>query len=227
MVNEIKHAYLKEHPLFLLTSEETIQKACATTRIKSYFKGEILHNGETGNTRFYFLIKGKVKICELREDHNELIKELLNSPDIFGDTGLSGYSGDAEYAEVLTNNTLICSMPINDMRELLENDSRLAISYVNLVNKKLKKLEGRHSDLVFKDAKSRLIHFIKNWASEDGKPEGDSIIISNYLTHTDIANAISTSRQSVNVILNELRELGMLYYTREKIELRNSLFNAY
>ena len=95
----------------------------------------------------------------------------------------------------------------------------LAINYANTVNNKLKKLESRHSDLVFHDAKSRLIRFIKNWARTDGSRIGDNIVLNNYLTHSDIAGVIATSRQSVNVLFNELRDAGMLVYDRKKIQL--------
>jgi CRP/FNR family transcriptional regulator, cyclic AMP receptor protein len=80
-------------------------------------------------------------------------------------------------------------------------------------------MENRHSDLVFYDAKARLIRFIRNWAISDGNKVGDKIILENYLTHTDIANVIATSRQSVNVLLNELRDAGLLFYNRKRIEL--------
>ena len=53
---------------------------------------------------------------------------------------------------------------------------------------------------------------------------GNKIILNNYLTHTDIANVIATSRQSVNVLLNELRDSGMLLYNRKKIELNNTAY---
>ena len=98
----------------------------------------------------------------------------------------------------------------------------MALSFANTVNKKLKKLESLHSDLVFRDAKSRLVSFIKNWALTDGCRVGNRIILNNYLTHTDIAKVISTTRQSVNVLFNELRDAGMLSYNRKKIELTES-----
>ena len=88
---------------------------------------------------------------------------------------------------------------------------------------KLKKLEGRHSDLVFRDAKARLIRFIKNWAKTDGSRIGDKIILNNYLTHSDIAGVIATSRQSVNVLFNELRDSGLLFYNRQRIELNDPI----
>jgi CRP/FNR family cyclic AMP-dependent transcriptional regulator len=56
----------------------------------------------------------------------------------------------------------------------------------------------------------------------DGNRIGDKIVLNNYLTHSDIAGFISTSRQSVNVLLNELRDSGMLFYNRKKIELNDS-----
>ncbi|MES1159556.1 MAG: Crp/Fnr family transcriptional regulator, partial [Bacteroidota bacterium] len=98
---------------------------------------------------------------------------------------------------------------------------RMALDYAHTVNKKLKRLEDRHSDLVFRDAKSRLIRFIRTWARSDGNRIGDKIILNNYLTHSDIAGVIATSRQSVNVLFNELRDSGMLYYNRKRIELND------
>ena len=93
-----------------------------------------------------------------------------------------------------------------------------------MVNRKLRKMESRHSELVFCDTKARLIRFIKNWAKTDGNKMGDKIVLNNYLTHSDIANVIATSRQSVNVLLNELRESGVICYNRKKIELNNLLY---
>ena len=98
----------------------------------------------------------------------------------------------------------------------------LALRYASKVSSKLKKAENRHADLVFRDAKSRLIRFMKYWANMDGDRVGDKIILNNYLTHSDIAGFISTSRQSVNVLLNELRDSGMLFYNRKKIEINDS-----
>ena len=108
-------------------------------------------------------------------------------------------------------------------RKSLHDNIMMAINYANTVNCKLKRLEGRHSDLVFHDAKSRLIRFIKNGVRTDGSRIGDKIILNNYLTHSDIAAVIATSRQSVNVLFNELGDSGILYYNRKKIELNDPL----
>jgi len=169
------------------------------------------------------LIKGKIKITECDTMDNELIKDILTAPDLFGDLSLDGSPSPDEFAEALTANTVVCVFNSSEFKKILSDNPLIALSYANIVNNKLKKLEHRHSDLVFRDAKSRLMRFMKSWAQSDGNQVGDKIILNNYLTHSDIAGVISTSRQSVNVLLNELRDAGMLFYNRKKIELNNPL----
>jgi len=223
MSDEIKYAYLKSHPLFANAGEQKIKDACLLVKVKTVFHSETLNYGEGEYSKVYLLIKGKIKITECDSMDNELIKDILTAPDLFGDLSLSGNPSPDEFAEALTANTIVCIFNSVDFRQLLSENPMIAINYANVVNNKLKKLENRHSDLVFRDAKSRLIRFMKNWALSDGNRMGDKIILNNYLTHSDIASVISTSRQSVNVLLNELRDAGMLFYDRKRIELTCSM----
>ena len=223
MSDEIKYAYLKSHPLFANAGEQRIMEACSMAKVKTVFRGETLSYGEGSYSKVYLLIKGKIKITECDTMDNELIKDILTAPDLFGDLGLEGNPSIDEFAEALTANTVVCVFNSNEFKKILGENPVMAMNYANAVNNKLKKLENRHSDLVFRDAKSRLIRFMKNWAQSDGSRMGDKIILNNYLTHSDIAGVISTSRQSVNVLLNELRDAGMLFYNRKRFELNNTM----
>jgi CRP/FNR family transcriptional regulator len=99
---------------------------------------------------------------------------------------------------------------------LLRNPS-LALSYTKLVGLKLKRIKNHYANLVSKDAKTRLLSFMKEWAEREGKREGNRVIIENYLTQNDIAQIICTSRQTATVLLNELEENGLMYYGRKEI----------
>ncbi|MES1215043.1 MAG: Crp/Fnr family transcriptional regulator [Bacteroidota bacterium] len=223
MSDEIKYAYLKSHPLFANAGEQKIMEACSMVKVKTVFRGETLNYGEGDYCKIYLLIKGKIKITECDTMDNELIKDILTAPDLFGDLGLAGSPSLDEFAEALTANTVVCVFNSMQFKKMLSENPMIALNYANFVNNKLKKLENRHSDLVFRDAKSRLISFMKNWAQSDGSRMGDKIILNNYLTHSDIAGVIATSRQSVNVLLNELRDAGVLFYNRKRIELNNTM----
>lgn len=221
MSQQMKYAYLKSHPLFVNAGEQCITEAIELMKMKTVCRGEGLSYGEGNFSKVYLLIQGKIKVVEMNSDCNELIKDILTAPDIFGDLSMEGNISSDEYAESLTANTIVGMFTISDLKKLLQGNPVVAMAYANLVNKKLRKMENKHADLVFYDAKSRLIRFIKNWAQADGSRVGDKIVLNNYLTHTDIANVIATSRQSVNVLLNELRDAGILFYNRKHIELNN------
>ncbi len=224
MTSELKYAYLKNHPLFAISEEQKINEATSVMKIKTVFRGESVQYGDGESSRIYLLIQGKIKIAEFNEDSAELIKDIITAPDIFGDLSMKGRPPRDEFAEALTANTLVGVFAVSDFRRILRDNPDMALTYANMVNEKLRRLEHRHADLVFCDTKARLIRFIKNWAKTDGNKMGDQIVLNNYLTHTDIANVIATSRQSVNVLLNELRESGMLFYNRKQIMLNNPLY---
>lgn len=221
MTDDMKYIYLRNHPLMSSLTEQKLKETAAIAKMRTAYRGEVISYGEGGYTRVHFLVKGKVKITDNSAAESELIKDILVEPDIFGDLSLDGQLNKYEAAEALTANTIIVSFHISDFKRILEDNPIMALSYVRKVNTKLQKLESRHAELVFLDTKDRLIRFIKNWARTDGNRMGDKIILNNYLTHSDIAGFIATSRQSVNMLLNELRSSGMLCYNRKHIELNN------
>jgi CRP/FNR family cyclic AMP-dependent transcriptional regulator len=221
MSEEMKYFYLRNHPMLSALSDLKLKEAALSAKMKTVYRGEAISYGEAGYTRIHFLLKGKIKITDTGGIENELIKDILTEPDIFGDLALEGKLQNDECAEALTANTIICSFQISDFKRIMEENPVMAMDYVRKVTNKLQRLENRHADLVYLDTKDRLIRFIKNWARSDGSKVGDKIILNNYLTHSDIAGFIATSRQSVNMLLNELRTSGMLCYNRKHIELNN------
>ncbi len=212
MCLQTKYLYLKSHPFFKGAEEITLAQIAPSLKVQTIYRGETIDYGYGGNSRIFFIVKGKVKIAESND-----------MGDIFGDLGLFGNPSEEEYAEALTANTVVCCLPVIEFKKFIESNTQIAINYANDVNNKLRRLEDRHADLVFRDTKERLIRFIKNWAEIDGCKVGDKIVLANYLTHSDIAGFISTSRQSVNVLLNELRDSGIICYDRKRIELNSSI----
>ena len=81
----------------------------------------------------------------------------------------------------------------------------------------MKRFKNKFSNLVFQDAKSRLITFLKEWIQKEGQIDNNSATLENYLTQNDIAQIICTSRQTATQLLNEMEEKGLLQYSRKEI----------
>jgi len=217
MYDELKYWYLRDHKLFLTLNMSQIKQLCIISGFKTAKKGEVIYFSSSDLPRIYLLKKGNIKIVSVDEEGNETIKEILQKGDLFGELSLENDGDVNEYAKVLTDEVSICSFLLSDFEDLLVRNPSLALSYTKFVGLKMKRFKNNYSNLVSKDARTRLISFIKDWAEREGIQEGKKYTISNYLTQTDIAQIICTSRQTATLLLNELEEKNLIYYNRKEI----------
>jgi len=163
------------------------------------------------------LKKGNIKIVAVDEDGNETIKDIIQKGDLFGELTLESDANSNEYAKALTDEIIICSFLLSDFEELLLQNPSLALSYTKFVGLKMKRIKNSYSNLISKDAKTRLYQFLKDWAEKEGKRIGNKVVIENYLTQNDMAQVICTSRQTATQLLNEMEVNGLLHYNRKEI----------
>jgi CRP-like cAMP-binding protein len=78
-------------------------------------------------------------------------------------------------------------------------------------------MERRFESLIFKDARDRIIDFIRDLVLTKGKKIGYEYAVKHKLTHQDMASLTATSRQTVTIVLNELRDSGILDFDRRSI----------
>lgn len=217
MYEELKYWYLRDHKLFWTLSMSQIKQLCIIVGFKKAKKGDVIYFSSSDVPRIFLLKKGNIKIVSIDDEGNETIKEILQKGDLFGELSLEVDSNVNEYAKALTDEVSICSFLLSDFEDLLVRNPTLALSYTKFVGLKMKRFKNNYSNLVTKDAKTRLVTFLKDWAQREGKFEGNKVVIENYLTQNDIAQIICTSRQTATLLLNELEEKNFIYYNRREI----------
>lgn len=219
MDSDNKYWYLRNHKLFRVLSNMQLKQLCIITGFKKAKKGDIIYLFSSDAPKIYFLKKGNIKIAELDEEGNEITKEIIQKGDLFGELSLDTTIKSNEYAQALTNDVTICSFLLSDFEELMEKYPGLALSYTKFVGLRFKKMSSNYSNLIFKDARSRLIYFIKEWAIREGVFEGSKVKLLNYLTQQDIAQIICTSRQTITQLFNDFEKDGKLLYKRQEIQI--------
>lgn len=217
MYEDLKYWYLRDHKLFRTLSFSQIRQLCIITGFKKANKGEIIYFSSSDVPRIFLLKKGNIKIVAVDEDGNETIKDIIQKGDLFGELTLEADDQTNEYAKVLSDDVAICSFLLSDFEGLLLQNPSLALSYTKFVGLKMKRIKNSYSNLISKDAKTRLFQFIKDWAEKEGKRSGNKVVIENYLTQNDIAQIICTSRQTATQLLNEMENNGTLIYNRKEI----------
>ena len=171
MYEELKYWYLRDHKLFWTLSMSQIKQLCIITGFKKANKGDIIYFSSSDAPRVFLLKKGNIKIVAIDEDGNETIKDIIQKGDLFGELELENDRNSNEYAKALTDEVAICSFLMSDFEDLLLRNPNLALSYTKFVGMKMKRLKNNYANLISKDAKTRLLTFLKEWAERDGKKE--------------------------------------------------------
>ncbi len=188
---------------------------------KTYQKGQYIYFTGEPSDYIYIVREGRVKIGSYSEDGKEIVKTILTAGEIFGELALTGEDSHRDFAQALDAVTTICPMTIEDMQMLMADDQELSLKLFKMVGDRMRKLERRIELLVSKDARTRVIEFIRDMAKEKGQKVGYETLIKSYLKHQDIASLTGTSRQTVTTILNELKEKNIINFDRRKILIRD------
>jgi len=214
---EPKNFYLKTFNLATNLSEPQLQQLSSIVSQREAKKNQVVYS-KGGDKKVFMLISGRVKISEINEAGDEMIKEIVLPGDLFGDLLLNQSGGNFEYAEIVSERAIYYCIEAHELNAQIQSNPALMANYMTKVGEKFRNMESRYLNMITKDVKSRLMYCFKEWARKEGRKLGDKIVIKNSLTHSDLANLISTSRQTVTVILNELKEAGAISYNRREIE---------
>lgn len=221
MSEEVKYWHLRNHKLFWVLNNSQVRQLCIITNFKKAKKGDVIDFGDSEIPRIYLLKKGNIKIVKIDEEGNELIIDVIQKGELFGELGFGEMENSNEYAKVLTDQVILCSFNVTDFERVLTEYPGLAISYTKFVGFQLKRVKNSYSNLFFKTAKQRLVAFLKDWIEREGAAKEGQVILSNYLTQQDISQIICTSRQTATQIFNEWEQKGVITYGRKEIIIQD------
>ncbi len=171
--------------------------------------------------KLYFVKEGFVKIGVVDDNGDELVKEILQPGDVFGQFMLERNNMMGEFAQAHKCETILCAFTIQDFARLLSLRPDLSIVFSRKIGQKLKNVENRLINLLQKDVRTRLLYFFWTLIRQKGDAGAASVKIPNVFTHEDIARLTATSRQTVTTLINRFAEEGIMTMDRKSIEVHN------
>lgn len=172
-------------------------------------------------SKLYFIKEGHVKIGSVDDEGNEVIKEILQPGDLFGQFTLEPKNMQGEFAQAHRAGAVLCAFTIDNFQRLLQIRPDMAIHYSKKIGQKLKKVEYRLVNLLQKDARTRILYFFWSLLPQNEIGNTNSITIENYLTHDDVARLTGTSRQTVTTFLNQFASEGLLTVDRQQVNIHD------
>lgn len=194
----------------------TMMEMCDLLEMEHLNKGTSIEIGARNKKCVFFLKKGAVKIVDSTNDTTKYVVKMGN---IFGE--LSLYDNEAASKEVALTleDSIICFIEADMMEGLMEKHKSLKNGVLKIYGLRIRKLESRLQDLLYKDSKTRIEEFVRSYIEEFGVDKLDRTEAKSLLSHKDIANLTNTSRQTVNNVLSTLRKEKKIDYDVKHISI--------
>jgi CRP/FNR family transcriptional regulator, cyclic AMP receptor protein len=213
-----KFLLIRNHQLFNILSEEEYEELNLVHNVLETKKGGYVYFDSQYLNKLFFIKEGYIKVGYIDDNGNEVVKEIIQQGDIFGQISLEKNNMQGEFAQAYKSDVSLCAFRIEDFEKLLKTKPHLALEFSKQVGHKLRRLENRYMNILNKDVKSRLLNFFLYLINTSLHPQGEeAATLENFLTHEEIARLIGSTRQTVTTLINEMEGAGIIRFTRQEI----------
>lgn len=196
--------HLKTHPLNCYNKQDFL-----------FMEGDLVRE-------IFLVAEGRVKVGYYDNEGNEQVLAFLGRGEILGEKALFGERRHREFAQAVVDHTMICKLNLDKARELARDYVPFSLTLTKRFGERMQRLERRLQILLFKDARQRLVEFLKDLCRDIGTPYRTGTRIMLDITQSDIAALIGASRKTVSLLFTDLEEAGLVkFYGRKEIYVPN------
>ncbi len=208
--------YLQKTNLFKEMSSEEMKEVDRITVEESVKKKSAIFFPGDPSQKVYILKEGHIKISRVSEEGREVTLALLEPGDIFGELEVLQDSPRDTLAEALDDSRL-CVIQKAQFLSMIKRKPEYSFRLIKLIGFRLKKIENRIEDLVFRDVHSRVALLLLQFSKDYGRATPEGIHIEIKVTHQEIANLIGSIRETVSTILGEFKKESLITFEGRNI----------
>lgn len=182
-------------------------------------KKSLVNNPDSTIKYVYFLKKGVIKISNVVENGDELIKYFIKAGTIFGELNLVDNGENSQVVGIPLEESEVWFIPIETVKKIMNYNKVFRKTIFQIMGKRIKIIEHRMLSLMLKDVKERILDFLEELVLEFGCPSKNGYTVRNFLTHNEIAKVTSTSRQSVTTSIGYFKKHGLIDYDSQKLSV--------
>jgi CRP/FNR family cyclic AMP-dependent transcriptional regulator len=210
IVNSLRESYL-----FKQADDRALADLARQLRRRRFKRNVIIFpQGDPGDS-LHIVSSGAVKIVLPSLEGEEAIIATLRSGDFFGELALlDGATRSATAVAADASETWTLSREL--LLSLLDRDPALRDSLLAGLARELRRITGQVEELHFLDLAGRLASRLARLARE-ADPEANEVRLDWPYTQSDLASMIGGTRQSVNKLLSDLVDRGLVVIEKDTL----------
>lgn len=218
METEKEGIYLKQVAIFADLAEEDIQDLMAVAKRRTFRAGEVIFHRDDPGQVLYMIKEGKVKICLISPDGQEISLVVLGAGEYFGEFAL--YDGLPRSADAIAIEKVECyTLQRSDFHNAIMKNPKIAIQVLEGLSKRLRNTDQMVEDLIFLDVYGRVAKKLLELAETHGVKVENGTRIDVRLTQQELASMVGASRESVNKVMGYFTDKGYISTDKHRITL--------
>ena len=194
--------------------------------IVEYKKGQMIYNQDQPSTSIYLVIDGKVKVCRLADDGHQVVVDIYQPDEFFGESAFLSLPHRAEQATALEN-TKLMTWTASEIEDIVQKRPKLAIALLQILVQRTLDFGHRIESFSVDNIARRLARSLIRFSERLGTPEDDGSVRMVPFTHELLSQYVGTSREIVTHYMNQFRRQGYLRYSRKGIILYKDAFKEW
>lgn len=186
--------------------------------ILEYRKGQLIYSQQQPSTSIYLVIDGKVKVCRVAHDGRQVVVDIYQRDEFFGESAFLNGLQRAEQA-VAMENAKVMMWTTAEIEEMVMRRPRLAIALLQILAKRSMEFAHRIESFSLDNIARRLARTLLRFSERLGQSNDDGSVKMIPFTHELLSQYVGTSREIVTHYMNQFRRQGYLRYSRKGILL--------
>jgi CRP/FNR family transcriptional regulator len=170
------------------------------------------------SNNIYLVIDGKVKVCRTADDGRQVVVDIYQPDEFFGESGFLGERQMVEEALAL-DATKVMTWSTSEIEDLMIRRPKLGIALVQLLVRRSMDFGARIESFSIDNIGRRLVRSLVRFSERLGRDTGNGSVEMMPFTHELLSQYVGTSREIVTHYMNQLRRQGYLTYSRKGIAL--------
>lgn len=218
MLNKLGH--LKSCELFSRLSPAQIGRIESRSRSRLFPAHSPVYLPAEKADSVFFLAQGLVKVCHRTADGKESILAFVEPGELFGEQAIFEGGEREECVETVAPSTIVM-IPASEVRHLMAERADVALGFTKMISLRRQRIERRLKNLLFLPYRERLVHVLLELADQFGRHSDEGTRLRIKLSHQELANLIGSTRETVTVLLGQLKAEGSVDGRRCKVLLTN------
>jgi CRP/FNR family transcriptional regulator, cyclic AMP receptor protein len=191
--------------------------------IVEYKKGQMIYNQDQPSTSIFLIIEGKIKVSRLADDGHQVVVDMYQPDEFFGESALLNLPHRGEQATALEN-TKLMAWSTAEIEDIITKRPRLAVALLQILVQRTIDFTHRIESFSVDNIARRLARSLIRFSERLGRVEEDGSVRMAPFTHELLSQYVGTSREIVTHYMNQFRRQGYLKYSRKGIVLYREAF---